>query len=314
MVIRSLRRTLQNLWPPSPTPTSMTWLDTWVAANHFWPSIIYRSAGASVRDRIVAAIDSGRANVDHALSALAWIGDGDVVKLFQIWEAEPPSWRSSLFIGPSRYAHLAGWEPSAFGRRNLYFEQCLAIMPAGSGGESVRSIEVFRRSEERCRWCAGPMAHLIDLDIRDSLFGFFGLRGPRLPVLTCERCTCFGDHHFARFTEDGAAHWFEGNARPNWLPENISTWPPGPWTEIPVRLSPRRPMEAADWCMEIPASQIGGLPCWVQDAAYPQCPSCKQTMKFIAQLDNAQFPSHEGIYYAFLCESCRITATAYQQT
>lgn len=173
------------------------------------------------------------------------------------------------------------------------------------------SFSTFKGTMSLVQW---DMAHLIDLDTSDSLFGFFGLRGPRLPVLTCDRCTCFGDYYFARFTEDGAAHWFEGNVRPNWLPENISTWPPGPWTEIPVRLSPRRPIEAADRCMEVPASQIGGLPCWVQDAAYPQCPSCKQTMKFIAQLDNAQFPSHEGIYYAFLCESCRITATTHQQT
>ena len=37
-------------------------------------------------------------------------------------------------------------------------------------------------------------------------------------------------------------------------------------------------------------------------------------MKFIAQLDNGAFPLYGGIYYAFLCSECRITATTYQQT
>jgi hypothetical protein len=68
------------------------------------------------------------------------------------------------------------------------------------------------------------------------------------------------------------------------------------------------------YCMPVSISQIGGLPAWVQDSAFPKCPDCSGTMKFVAQVDNGQFPYHEGVYYAFLCASCRVTATTYQQT
>ena len=39
--------------------------------------------------------------------------------------------------------------------------------------------------------------------------------------------------------------------------------------------------------------------------------SCR---KLIAQIDQAAFPLHEGVYYAFTCVPCRTTATTYQQT
>ena len=35
---------------------------------------------------------------------------------------------------------------------------------------------------------------------------------------------------------------------------------------------------------------------------------------FLAQIDQSVFPLHEGVYYAFVCQGCRTTATTYQQT
>ena len=35
---------------------------------------------------------------------------------------------------------------------------------------------------------------------------------------------------------------------------------------------------------------------------------------FVAQLDNSDFKYQEGVFYAFLCTQCRVTATSYQQT
>jgi len=37
-------------------------------------------------------------------------------------------------------------------------------------------------------------------------------------------------------------------------------------------------------------------------------------MVFLAQIDNGYFDGKEGIYFAFLCAPCRVTATCYQQT
>lgn len=98
------------------------------------------------------------------------------------------------------------------------------------------------------------------------------------------------------------------------MPEPDDEWEPSPWRNVPVTLTPRRAIHAADWLMEPQATQIGGHPTWVQDSLYPSCPHCSQTMMFIGQVDQAQFPMHEGIYYAFLCAACRISATGYQQT
>ena len=65
----------------------------------------------------------------------------------------------------------------------------------------------------------------------------------------------------------------------------------------------------------IDASQLGGHPEWIQDATYPQCPTCQQTMPFLAQIAGEDWQdSLEGSFYTFLCSPCRKAATLYQQT
>lgn len=47
----------------------------------------------------------------------------------------------------------------------------------------------------------------------------------------------------------------------------------------------------------------------------PICPRCSKYMKFIGRLDCSDFMQYgEDIYYAFICEECRIADTHYQQT
>jgi hypothetical protein len=61
------------------------------------------------------------------------------------------------------------------------------------------------------------------------------------------------------------------------------------------------------------ASTVGGVPMWLQDAEYPRCIECDRYMSFLAQHDNGPL-GEEGIYYAFYCARCRISAVSYQQT
>jgi len=62
-------------------------------------------------------------------------------------------------------------------------------------------------------------------------------------------------------------------------------------------------------------SQLGGHPAWVQDAEYPTCANCSKTMPFIGQISCEDVePNREGIFYAFLCPDCAVTASTYQQT
>ena len=290
-------------------------LEAWVERNHYWPAVVFRGAGTTIRDAVVRALGAGVANANHALSALAWIGDDKVVDLFRQWDAKPPGWRKHLHVQPSRHAHVAGWELYGTKRRNLFHNECWAIAPAEAGEEPVEVMQVMQKVDQSCPWCKQLLVHLINLDPSDGRFAFLEIAGSSFPVLTCDACTCYGAGFiYSRVSADGASHLVTENKRPPWLPENISSWARNPWSGRAVRLSQRRAIYAADWCLPVNISQVGGIPSWVQDTAFPKCPDCATTMKFMAQIDNAQFPGHEGVYYAFLCASCRVTATTYQQT
>ena len=78
----------------------------------------------------------------------------------------------------------------------------------------------------------------------------------------------------------------------------------------------RTPFEAVGRFLldEEGTSQLGGHPEWIQDAFYPQCPTCQQTMPFLGQAAFEDWNDGEGVFYLFLCLSCRKAATHYQQT
>ncbi|MBN1056078.1 MULTISPECIES: DUF1963 domain-containing protein [unclassified Clostridium] len=62
-------------------------------------------------------------------------------------------------------------------------------------------------------------------------------------------------------------------------------------------------------------TKIGGIPTWIQDAEYPQCPKCGEKMMFVGQVSMEDLEAYgEGIYYGFICNECKIAATGYQQT
>jgi hypothetical protein len=62
-------------------------------------------------------------------------------------------------------------------------------------------------------------------------------------------------------------------------------------------------------------SQFGGHPEWIQNATYPECPDCQQTMLFVGQVSLEDWEEDaEGCFYAFLCLPCKKAATLYQQT
>lgn len=290
-------------------------LEAWVAEKHFWPAVAYRKASPAIRDSLISEMDetSGTLRLDHVLCALAWIGDKRVCEQFLQWENSTPRWRAELHVGPRGYAHVAGWEPTHGGRRNLFHETCLALRPVESEIYASKAVGLLKDNTGVCPWCGSALVDLFDIDLSAPEFVFLGISGPRLPVVTCEACTCFGTI-FGGVDDYGIGHWSNHNTKPDWLPDDITSWQRGPWSGVPVELISRRAIHAVDWCMDFSMSQIGGLPSWVQDSEYPSCPGCQRTMTFLAQLDNAHFPGYEGMYYAFLCLDCRITATTYQQT
>jgi hypothetical protein len=149
-------------------------LKAWISRNDYWPAIIFRNAGPEIRDAVVSALDAGTANANHALSALAWIGDAVVQDRFRRWDKENPPWRKKLYIPPSEYSTVAGWELTSRGRRNLFYKDCFAIKPAI--GEPDKAVKMMEVTNLACPWCSRKLVKLIELDLSDDRF-----RGPASP-------------------------------------------------------------------------------------------------------------------------------------
>ena len=288
-------------------------LPAWIQQNHLWPSVVFRGACDYIRDGVANALQSGRANPNHALRALAWIGDATVQKLFQTWETNPPPWRETLFVGPAQYAQVAAWALVAGCRHDLFHESCWAVTLAAPHASPEQSLQLMHETNQTCPWCRRSLTYLIDLDLRDKRFAFFNFPASFLRILTCDVCTAYGPF-FSRIAFDGSARFAEENVRPQYLPEDGSSWERSPWQGQKLHLPRRGPLTAVDWCMPVSLTQIGGLPAWVQSPEFPACLDCTQPMDFVAQVDNAAFPWWEGMYYAFLCAPCRVAATVYQQS
>lgn len=88
-----------------------------------------------------------------------------------------------------------------------------------------------------------------------------------------------------------------------------------PLRRLTMAQKSRSPWHAAHPFLPTTFSQVGGHPTWIQDADYPQCTECQQTMTFVGQVAPDELADfQEGMHYAFLCAPCRTTATRYQQT
>jgi hypothetical protein len=289
---------------------------TWIDSKHYLPAVIFRGAPDTVRDRLIELLDSFAAGekrtleVNHALCALAWIGDETVARTFARWEAEPPRWRKSLHVGPSVYAQTAGWSLEGRRRTNLYFDTCFSIEPET---DKISDLAAFQKSSERCPWCQQALVELISLPPYLARAITADLIQSRFPVLTCAVCTCYGEHVFAKVSHDGHATLHGRNEAPKVI-ENESSDVESSWSAVSISLVPGRMLIAPGFEHIRHCSRIGGIPAWVQDSAFPRCPDCSATMKFLAQFDNEAFPNDEGVYYAFVCLGCRTTATCYQQT
>ncbi len=285
-----------------------------LASRGFYrPSFPFHRAPADVRDHLLARVEAGTGNRNHLLLALAWIGDAAVVERFAHWRRKPPSWGQSLFVPPWDYSREAGWELTAEGRRrNLYFAQCVELVP----GHSARpaSFMAIQERKDACPWCQTKLTNLFDVDgaIFHLVSGSVGLG--IVQVATCEVCTAFGTV-FGQLDDKGRGRWrwAPKNSRPKYLPDDTPIWDRLPEDALTLG-KPRSPFVAADQFVPAAFSQLGGHPTWIQDADYSCCLECGQTMMFLAQVDHGDIETAEGIYYAFVCQACQTTATTYQQT
>ncbi|HZG77067.1 MAG TPA: DUF1963 domain-containing protein [Paenibacillus sp.] len=291
-------------------------LDALFRKGRYYPGILYKNAGPKIRDELIHLVDRDSENREHLLLALAWISDGEVLQLFARWRKNPPPWASEFYLPPENYAHVAGWELDSEGRKrplfhpeSYHFKVCEEI----GVRESTKSAVIPLQTDDKvCPWCGGNLTVLLNYNLQDPLVQFMKLSGQRLRIATCIHCNCYGPVFF-EVDLNGNYSWSKYNTVPDFLPE---AEPDEEVTLRTMRLSERMTgtYESANWLLGAPASKIGGHPTWIQDAVYPTCPCCSESMMFIAQLDMEQAADREGIYYAFLCGDCMIAAINYQQT
>lgn len=292
-------------------------LDAIFQKGKYYPGILYKEARSAIRDELIHRVERDSANRNHLLLSLAWIGDEEVIRLFAKWRQNPPRWASKLFVPPENYAYEAGWELDQDGQKRLlfhpesfHFEVCGEEVGIAEPAQSA--VVTLQTDDQACPWCGGKLMVLFDYNLQHPLIRFLNLPGQQLRIATCMHCNCYGTV-FMKVELDGSYSWNEYNIVPDFLPETE------PDEELPwraMRLSERLmgTYEGAYWTLEASTSQIGGHPAWIQDAEYPACPCCSETMKFIGQIDMEHAADSEGIYYAFLCRACLIAAVNYQHT
>ena len=171
-----------------------------------------------------------------------------------------------------------------------------------------------------CRLCGGRLHRLVAFEPVPDGLGVTGLG--RLELATC--LSCLGWERQPLF------YGHEQDGRPENLgydgPKVNPQFPAGPLREAEVRLveTPRR-WRWQDWGLSNSRenlNRVGGEPCWVQDAEYPDCPSCGETMGHLMQLDS-DLPSADGgewlwgsggIGYVSWCDRCKVSGILWQCT
>src|SRR5262249_48292730 len=155
------------------------------------------------------------------------------------------------------------------------------LVPPSTQADSA--VKVGVPAEETCGWCGARLVDLLRFQDIEPIFPAQGA-GP-VRVLTCHTCTCFGTV-FIKCGPNGQATWHARNERPSYLPDS-SDLPAFPATPLVMATITRHFLAAADWVLPgVAFSQVGGLPTWIQDAAYPVCPGCDETMPFVGQISN----------------------------
>lgn len=279
------------------------------------PGYIFKGASEGIVNTLLNRLSDDPENRNLALLGLAWTGNSLVVKKFSNWKSTPPIWAKELYIRPESYSKDAGWiVDDQKQKKNLYFDKCYSLLPI-KDRQKMSCLSICTISKNSCKWCNRELTNLFEIDLENSLFDFLNISGEKLRIATCDVCSSYSDALFMEFSTQGDVQWSSFNSKPDYLPDDSDSWDRIPENCLVMSDETRAVDYAANEFLPTTFSQIGGMPTWIQDFAYPDCPSCKKTMIFIAQISNEDiFEYGEGIYYSYICSECNITATNYQQT
>ena len=291
-------------------------LQEYLVDNHiYYPGMLFKGANDAIALKLMSRVSDKQENKNHILSALAWIDSPVVHNQFIEWKNHPPKWSAELYVPVHDYAKEAGWTITKNNeKKNLYLNVCYPLIREKLLDDVVE-LHTCNQADAHCEWCNNKLTKFYEFDLTQPEFKFIPFNGNRLTLATCHVCACFTDGVFMDVTIDGRFAWSKFNVMPEYLPDDTDSWDVLPENQFVMSNKPRTAGYAANEFLPVTFSQIGGMPTWIQDTAYPVCPKCSETMTLIAQLSNEDLDEYgEGIYYSYLCSSCNITATNYQQT
>jgi hypothetical protein len=290
-------------------------------AGVLWPGVIYRGAGDVVVRRLMALLTDAPSSLraNHLLCCLAQAGGDEVLAAFVGWEAAPPAGWPSLHVPPSVYAREAGWTFDQDGARiALTFDECRAVLPEPGprarpiDADGPAAVRVATPRDDRCAHCSSPLIDVLTLDGRDPSLAFLGLDGVvRIPV--CPSCATMCERTEVWFALDGTSSTNVVDPFAEDLPVAEQDY-----AEMTGRVFSARP-EPVPECFALAEDEsvvtIGGLPSWVQDAAYADCPDCAAPMRHLASVPwTALVDPSEGTLYLQLCAACQVVVGVHQQT
>jgi hypothetical protein len=191
-------------------------------------------------------------------------------------------------------------------------------VPASKSAPTHRFGGVSRTD---CGVCGRRAARLIVLDPVPEGLGVTALS--RLELCACLSCLGWERElvHY-RHAPDGSATAcaFEGSG-PGLSAPRTELGPTTTLAECAVALIDRGPrFRWQDWSTGPNLHRVGGHPVWIRGAAYPACPGCGATSKFLMQLDSELLTSTDlawlwgvgGLAYVFFCDGCKISSVLWQ--
>lgn len=271
---------------------------------------LYRGAGEQTEKELLARLG---ANPKLALSGLAWIDKPHITAKFAEWKISPPADLDQSLI--ELFSHQAGWEPNSENEKRWLFSQRCYGITANNEKKAQTVISETSSNVNKtkptlppaCLWCERPLFHLKNLEsvYLQNLFSIkFTVDDIDIPF--CLYCTNFGAVPMQLQTNGAAvfSQRIDINRRIDEPSYSLKT--AGGILEPVVDSTARNPYSAVDSGRSYNLSQIGGFPTWTQDAHYPKCAECQETMMFLMQVESMDFPilKYEGIYHIFVCQYC----------
>jgi len=275
------------------------------------PYSIYRNASPDVRDGLIAELlkpDCDEAG--NIQACLAQIGDKMVQAVFIKLEESPLPWRENLYVNPSVYAEAGGWSFDESGNQTLVHETCYALND--NAKSSDKAVSIGEKRDEYCSVCGCQMMDILTLDGRDERLAFLGING-LLKIPICPWCCCFTDDNVIRYQLDGIST-YTGNIAPCFKENKMRAEDIDKMTKNTYVLD-GEPTNAFRSHGEFSVPTIGGMPNWIQDWIYLNCPDCGKKMTYIMSIPwDCIADGFEGTLYIEICIDCQVARVFHQQT